>query len=350
MNVESSTTLLEDVILVHQALPEINLDEVSTQTTFLGKTLSAPLIIEAITGGHPETVKINATLAEVVEELKLGMGVGSQRAALENKDLEYTYSIVREKAPNAIIIANIGASQLVEGYGVKEVYKAIDMVKADAIAIHLNACQEAIQPEGNTRFKGVLNRIKEIIETVDKPVIVKEVGNGISRETAEKLVEVGVKYIDVAGLGGTNWVLVEKYRALNMGRRDLAEIAETFTHWGIPTAASIVEVRSVSKDITIIASGGIRTGLDIAKAIALGADIAGFALPALKWAIQGNLREKILKVIQELKMAMFLTASRNINELKRAKIVIKGVLREWLICRGININSYLSTGRARGFR
>jgi len=339
--------MLEDVILIHQASPEINLNEVSTKTMFLGKTLSAPLIIEAMTGGHPETVKINATLAEVVEELKLGMGVGSQRAAIEDEKLEYTYSIVREKAPNAVIIANIGAPQLAKGYGVKEAQKAIDMVKADAIAVHLNAAQEAIQPEGDTKFRGVLEKIKELVETIKEPVIVKEVGNGISREVAMKLIDVGVKYIDVAGLGGTSWILVEKYRALSRGKSELAETAKTFSNWGIPTAASIVEVRSVSRDVVIIASGGIRSGLDMAKAIALGADITGFALPALKWALQGNLKRKIKQMIHELKIAMFLTSSRTIHDLRHARIIIKGALREWLICRGININDYLSR-RCRG--
>ena len=210
-----ATAGFEDIQLVHRALPEIDRQKINISTSFLGKKLSAPLIVGAMTGGTEEATKINASIAEAVEKLGLGMGLGSQRAAIEDQKLEKTYEIARKKAPTAFLIANIGGVQLVHGYGLKEVKKAIEMIDADALAIHLNALQEAIQPEGQTNFKGILAKITEIAGELDKPVIVKETGCGISAEDAKALEAAGVKAIDVGGVGGTSFAAVEYYRSTN---------------------------------------------------------------------------------------------------------------------------------------
>ena len=210
---KKATSGFEDIQLVHRALPEVDREKISLSTSFLGKKFSAPLIVGAMTGGTEEATKINASIAEAVEKLGLGMGVGSQRAAIEDEKLEKTYSVARKKAPTAFLIANIGGVQLVHGYGLKEVKKAVEMIDADALAIHLNAVQEALQPEGQTNFKGVLAKISEIAGELDKPVIVKETGCGISAEDAKALEAAGVKAIDVGGVGGTSFAAVEYYRS-----------------------------------------------------------------------------------------------------------------------------------------
>ncbi|MCD6511480.1 MAG: type 2 isopentenyl-diphosphate Delta-isomerase [Thaumarchaeota archaeon] len=322
-----ATTLLECVKLIHNALPELSFDEIDLSTEFLGHKFSFPILIDSMVGGSPKAKELNRNLALAAEELGIGMGVGSQRAALEDEGLAESYKVVREVAPNAFVMANIGAAQL-KSMKKRELKKLIDMVKADALAIHLNPLQELIQPEGETDFRGVLEKIDEISDLV--PVIVKEVGAGISREVAIKLELAGVSAINVAGLGGTSWAGVESLRARGIDERK-EMLGELLWDWGIPTAASLIEVRNAVK-IPVIASGGLRNGLEVAKCIALGADMTGMADPLLKAASKS--KEEVVKFLKdralELKAVMFLVGAKNVEELKGARYVITGELAEWL--------------------
>jgi len=342
---KKTTTGFEDIQLIHRALPELNLEEIDLTTEVFGHKFSAPIMISSITGGAEEALKINASIAEAVEDLGLGMGVGSQRAALENPNLRRTYTIVRKKAPNAFLAANIGTPQIIRDYTIKELEKAIEMIEADALIIHLNPLQEAIQPEGEAFYLGALGKIRKITENLDVPVIVKETGAGIAAEDAKKLKEAGVAGIDVAGAGGTSWAAVECYRANQ--RRDYfaEEVGKKFWDWGIPTAVSLVEVVQ-SVDLSVIASGGVRSGLDIAKAIGLGADLAGFALPILRPAMEGGekVKEKIKIIIQQLRTSMFLVGADSMERLKETPLVVLGKTAEWLKIRGFDIESYARRG------
>ena len=324
---EGKTTWLEYVELIHRALPELDLDEISTETSFLGETFGMPFLVEAMTGGIPEAVEINGNLAEAAERFSIPMEVGSQRAALEDKKLEYTFRVARERASKLFLIANLSGVQLAKD-GVEVAEKAVEMIEADAISIHLNPLQELIQPEGSTRFKGVLKLIERVCEKLDVPVIVKEVGCGISSEVAKMLEGVGVKAIDVAGAGGTCWAKIEMLRLREDDEK--REIAKTFLDWGMPTAASIIEVSS-AVSIEVIGSGGIRSGIDIAKALSIGADMAGAAHPLLRPATESV--ESVARVLRrlrsELRMAMFLTGCKDVDELKKSPHVILGPLLEW---------------------
>ena len=333
---KNATTGFEDIQLVHRALPEIDKQKINLSTTFLGKKFSAPLIVGAMTGGTEEATKINSTIAEVVEDLHLGMGVGSQRAAIEDPKLEKTYKVARKKAPTAFLIANIGGIQLVHGYGLKEVKKAVEMIDADALAIHLNALQEAIQPEGQTNFRYVLAKITEIAGELDKPVIVKETGCGISAEDAKMLEVPGVKAIDIGGVGGTSFAAVEYYRAT-----DGKIIDEAFWDWGIPTAVSLIETTQSVK-IPVIASGGIRSGLHIAKSIALNASLAAVSQPVLEAAVKGVKETQVMLscYIDELRNAMFLAGAENLEALAKVPLVATGKTAEWLNIRGFDTSSY----------
>jgi isopentenyl-diphosphate delta-isomerase len=328
----------KDVRFVHMSLPEIDLSDIDIHTKFLKHRLLAPLVIESITGGTPQAKKINSNLAEAAEDLGVAIGVGSQRAALENSNLIDTYSIVRDKAPSVPVLANLGAPQLLDENAVDYAREAIEMLHANALIIHLNALQEAVQPEGQTNFKEVFKKLSEISKKIDVPLIAKETGAGISFEMAKYLKSVGVKIIDVGGLGGTSWAAVEYYRASKVKKENKAKLGKTFWDWGIPTVASLVEVSSIRGMISI-ASGGVRTGLDVAKAIALGANIAGMALPLLKPATQDSIKVKRVlgNVIQELNTAMFLTGAKDIESLRNMPVVIYGPIKEWLIQRGFNI-------------
>jgi len=330
-----------DVTLIHNALPEINKNEIDLSINLFGCRLNAPLIIEPMTGGTFKAIKINASLAEAAEKLKIGIGVGSQRAALEDPSLKKTYTIVREKASTTLVLANIGCSQILGEEGIEKAKEAVEMINANALTIHLNSLQESIQPEGETKFKGVLNAISQVIKKLNVPVIIKETGAGISMEVAKKLENIGVKFVDIAGLGGTSWASVEYYRAKANSNKILEALGKTFWDWGIPTVASLIEVKSSTK-IKVIASGGIRTGLDAAKSIALGAEAVGLALPLLKHAIKGVKQTmQFLKIIiEELKTAMFLTGSKNLIELKNVPVVISGETAIWLFERGINLNNF----------
>jgi isopentenyl-diphosphate delta-isomerase len=337
---KKATAGFEDIQLVHRALPEVDREKISLSTSFLGKKLSAPLIVGAMTGGTKEATRINASIAQAVENLHLGMGVGSQRAAIEDRKLEDTYAIARKKAPTAFLIANIGGVQLAHGYGLKEAKKAIEMIEADALAIHMNALQEAVQPEGQTNFKGVLAQIAEIAGELDKPVIVKETGCGISAEDAKALESAGVKAIDVGGVGGTSFAAVEYYRSTN-GKT----MGEAFWNWGIPTVVSLIETAQTVK-IPILASGGIRTGLDIAKSLALNASLASLSQPVLEAAVKGatETQELLSCLIDEIRNAMFLVGAQNVDALSKVPLVINGKTAHWLSTRGFNIQKYAQRG------
>ncbi|HUT16936.1 MAG TPA: type 2 isopentenyl-diphosphate Delta-isomerase, partial [Acidobacteriota bacterium] len=333
-----ATAGFEDVQFIHRALPEIDKHKIDLSTTVFGHKFSAPLIVGAMTGGTAEATRINAAVAEAVEKLQLGMGVGSQRAAIENSKLEKTFSVVRKKAPTAFLIANIGGVQLVHGYGLKEVKKTVEMIDADAVAIHLNALQEAVQPEGQTNFKGVLAKIGEIAEELDKPVIVKETGSGIAAEEARKLEAAGVKAIDIGGTGGTSFAAVEYYRAKGQENSMQHFLGDAFWDWGIPTVVSLAEITQTVK-IPVIASGGVRTGRDVAKALALNASLASVSQPALQAAVKGakDTENMLSLLIEELRNVMFLVGVEKVENLAKTPVVVTGKTAEWLKTRDFNV-------------
>lgn len=337
----NATPGFEDIQLVHRALPEVNKAKINLSTTFLGKKFSAPLIVGAMTGGTEQAIQINSSIAQAVEKLGLGMGVGSQRAAIEDQKLEETYSITRKMAPNAFLIANIGGVQLVHGYGLKEVKKVVEMIDADAVAVHLNALQEAVQPEGQTNFKGVLAKIAEIADALDTPIIVKETGAGISAEDAKALEDAGVKAIDVGGVGGTSFAAVEYQRTST--KQNLC--GEPFWDWGIPTAVSLIETVQTVK-LPVIASGGLRSGTDITKALALNASLASISQPILQSAMKNakETEDKLCCLIEELRNALFLVGAEKIIDLPKIPVVITGKTGEWLLARGFNLQKYAKRG------
>ncbi|HUE99872.1 MAG TPA: type 2 isopentenyl-diphosphate Delta-isomerase [Anaerolineales bacterium] len=274
------TTGLEKYHFVHEALPELDLERVDPSLSLFGKQLAAPILISSMTGGTAEAETINLRLAEAAQEMKIAMGVGSQRAAIENPEQTKTFQ-VRRVAPDILLFANLGAVQLNYGYGIDQCRQAVEMIKADALILHFNPLQEAVQDAGDTNFAGLAAKIEEICKKLEVPVIAKEVGWGISERTAKLLADCGVQAIDVAGAGGTSWSQVEMYRAPDEFTRQLAA---TFVGWGIPTSDSILNVKKAVPDMTIFASGGIKDGLDIAKCIALGATLGGMAGQFLKAA------------------------------------------------------------------
>jgi isopentenyl-diphosphate delta-isomerase len=340
-----ATAGFEDVQFVHRALPEVDKAKIDLSTTVFGHKFSAPLIVGAMTGGTEEATRINAAIAEAVETLQLGMGVGSQRAAIENPKLAKTFSITRKKAPTAFLIANIGGIQLVHGCGVKEVKKAVEMIDADAVAVHLNALHEAVQPEGQTTFKGVLAKICEVAGEIDKPVIVKETGAGIAAEDAKKLEKAGVKAIDVGGTGGTSFAAVEYHRTTEQENSLRHFLGDVFWDWGIPTVVSLVETTQTVK-IPVIASGGVRSGTDIAKSLALNACLGSGCQPALEAAVKGaKATEKLLSfLIAELRNVMFLVGAAKVQNLARVPVVVTGKTAEWLKTRGFNVEDYAKRG------
>lgn len=307
-DVEAGDAGFGGITLKHHALPEVDYERIDLSTKFLGHKLNFPLMIEGITGGAKQSREINRGLAKVAQKFGIGFGVGSQRAAIEDKRLEDTYK-VRDVAPDIFLVANLGAVQLNCGYGIKDCRKAVEMIDADALALHVNPVQEVIQPEGDKNFSGLISKINEIARKLGKPVIVKAVGDGISAETARRL---KVAAIDVGGVGGTHWSRVEGFR----GDESTRSIGESFAGWGIPTVDCIREVSKLG--VPTIASGGVRSGVDVAKSIALGADLAGMALPVLRaWNIGGSneVEEYMQKVLTELRIAAFLTGSKNVREL-----------------------------------
>jgi isopentenyl-diphosphate delta-isomerase len=335
------TTGFEDVHLIHNALPDIDREKIDTSQFVFNHKFSAPIFVGAMTGGTKKSVKINSAIALAVEELNIGMGVGSQRIAIDDPKVEFSFRIVREKAPTAFIIANIGGPQLVSKYGLKEARRAVEMLQANALAIHLNALQEAVQPEGDTNYSGLINRIRELAQELDVPIIVKETGAGIASEEAKMLEDAGVAGIDVAGVGGTSWAAVEYYRAKANQNYFDQRLGKTFWDWGIPTVSSLIETVN-SVDLPVISSGGIRNGIDVVKSLALGARLSSASFPFLDPAIRDS--EDVKKVLNyligELRNAMFLVGADSIIRLKNIPVVLTGKTAEWLKSRGFQPEIY----------
>ncbi len=300
---------------VHEALPEISLDEIDLSCSFLGKPLAAPLLVSCMTGGTGSATSINRHLAEGAERARIALGVGSQRKALEDRDTTSTFE-VREAAPTVPLLGNLGAVQLGYGYGIDECRQAVEMIDADGLALHLNPLQEAIQPEGQCDFRDLLPKIGAVARELEVPVVVKEIGCGISGETGRRLFDAGVRIIDSAGLGGTSWARIEAARA------DDLDLGELFADWGVSTPDSIRQLAAI-EGLSVIGSGGIRSGVDVAKAIALGADLVGLAQPFLSPAMESadKVYDKIQRVLQELRIAMFCVGARNLRELRNTPLV-----------------------------
>jgi isopentenyl-diphosphate Delta-isomerase len=315
------TTGLDALHFVHEALPEVNLDEIDLSQVLFGRPVRSPILISSMTGGTQEASNINRILAEAAQTAGIAMGVGSQRAALEQSQQTETFA-VRKYAPDALILANLGAVQFNYGYGVEHCQRAVDMVEADGLFLHLNSMQEAIQPGGDTRFGGLLAKIEKVCRALPVPVIIKEVGWGISDRTARLLGEAGVAAIDVAGAGGTSWTQVEMYRLKDPKR---ARIAAAFRDWGIPTSQSIQMVRQALPEMKIFASGGLKSGVDIAKCIALGAALGGMAGPFLKSASGADPLQATLELIdeyqEEIRICMFGIGAANMAGLQSARLV-----------------------------
>ncbi len=313
------TTGLEHYRFIHHALPEINLQDVDPHASLFGKEVSFPLFISSMTGGTSQAAKINQVLAEAAQATKIAMGVGSQRIALENPELASTFQ-VRRFAPDILLFANLGAIQLNYGYGIDECQRAVDMLGADALILHFNALQEALQKEGQTRFEGLINKLENLCNVLPIPVIAKEIGWGFCKTDVSLLVNAGISAIDVAGAGGTSWSQVEMYRAKDDTLRDLAA---SFSDWGIPTAEAILNAIEIAPGFPLLASGGLRNGVDIAKCIALGAHLAGMAGPFLKTAalsLEATVR-LINLVKDEFVICMFSTASKALDQLREDKLL-----------------------------
>lgn len=313
------TTGMEEYFFLHQALPELNLADVDTSQELFGKDLKTPLLISSMTGGTARAREINRTLARGAQIAGLAMGLGSQRAAIEDPDLADTY-YVRDVAPDILLFANLGAVQLNYGYGLEECRRAVDMAGADALILHFNALQEAVQPEGDGDFSSLLPKVKELCRKVDVPVIAKEVGWGFDEETARRLADAGVAAIDVAGAGGTSWSQVEMHRAPTAR---LARVAGAFIGWGIPTAISIQLCRLGAPELPIFASGGIKTGIDVAKSIALGATVAGLAGDFLR-AADNMGTEGVVElagaITDELRVTMFCSGASTLAQLGETRL------------------------------
>jgi len=314
----SSGTGLDRYRFIHNALPELDIAEIELGTTLLGKRLKAPILISSMTGGFDLARKVNRNLAKAAQQLGVAMGVGSQRVAIEEPSVADSFQ-VRDLAPDILLLSNLGAVQLNYGYTVEQCRAAVRMIHADGLILHLNVLQEAVQPEGNRNFKGLGEKIATVCRELEVPVVAKEVGSGISADVAVRLRSAGVRAIDVAGRGGTSWYAVEAKRAASRGRPpDTA-----FADWGIPTEEALASVRKAVPDLELIASGGIRTGLDIAKSIALGADTAAFGQPLLASALESadKVVEFLSNIIYEIKIAMLCVGARDLDALKKIPLV-----------------------------
>jgi isopentenyl-diphosphate Delta-isomerase len=313
------TTGLEKYRFLHQALPEIDLNDIDTTISLFGKTLSAPILISSMTGGAEMASRINRRLAEAAQEHNIAIGLGSQRAALKNPELAYTYQ-VRDIAPDILLFGNIGAVQLNYSYTVAECQRCVDMIDADALILHFNVLQEAVQPEGDTNFAGLLNKVEAVCKALSVPVIAKEVGWGFSEQNVRDLANAGVAAIDVAGSGGTSWSEVEYHRAPTSLH---ARIASAFADWGIPTADAIQYAVKGAPNLPIIASGGLRDGIDIAKSIALGAHLGGIAGPFLKAADHSTeaVNEFIVELKHHIRIAMLCTGAATIHNLHQVPLL-----------------------------
>ncbi len=312
------TTGLEKYRFIHQALPEVDLAAIDTRLSLFGRLLQAPVLISSMTGGTAEAARINRNLARAAQVHRVALGVGSQRAALEHPELAATFQVRRE-APDILLFANLGAVQLNYGYTVEHCRRAVAMIEADALILHLNPLQEALQPEGDTRFSGLVAKIEAVCRALEVPVVVKEVGWGISEQAARMLADAGVAAIDVAGAGGTSWSQVEMHRAATAMQRQLAA---AFVDWGIPTAESVLAVRRAAPHLPVFASGGLRTGIDIAKSIALGATLGGMAGRLLAAAAESAeaAAEALRLIIQELRVAMFAAGAADLEALRHTPL------------------------------
>ena len=319
------TTLLECVELIHDALPELNVDDIDTSVQIFGKTLKLPLVVSAMTGGTDRAGRINSQLAGLVEELGLGMGLGSQRPILRNRDSAASYQL-RKEAPTALIFGNIGGVQAAES-GPAGIEELAQIASVDAMCIHLNPAMEVVQPEGDRDFRGVLKNLGESVKGLSVPVIAKETGCGLGPATIKKLHSVGVEHVDVSGAGGTSWVAVETHRA--QGQR--AQLGQQLWDWGVPTGASVLCAAPYMK--TIIATGGIKSAYDAARALALGATCAGIARPILQVLENdgvAGVREWLSQFDRELRAIMLLVGAKNLDELRKAPRLIRGDLQQWL--------------------
>ncbi len=321
---DSLTTGLEHFHFEHQALPEVNLAAVDTSIQLFDKMVAAPILVSSMTGGTDEAYQINHNLALAAQSCGLAMGVGSQRAAIINGETSKTFR-VRDVAPDILLFANIGAVQLNYGFTIDDCHRAVEMIEADALIFHLNPLQEIFQIDGDVNWHGLLDKIAETCATLPVPIVIKEVGWGISGRVARMLIDAGVRAIDVAGAGGTSWSQVEMHR--NPTAR-LQRLGATFRDWGIPTADSMQAVDRVRteldrRDVAIFASGGIRNGLEIAKCVALGADLVGLASPFLKRAVSSPdaVIDEMTLLMDELRIAMFCSGSRNIDALRQPGVL-----------------------------
>ncbi|MDP4083894.1 MAG: type 2 isopentenyl-diphosphate Delta-isomerase [Bacillota bacterium] len=331
LNEKKCSAAFEDIQFVHQSLPDIDVDEIRLDYSIGELPLSSPIFINAMTGGGGDrTYQINKDLSIVAKETGIAMAVGSQMSAIKDSNERYTYQVVRKENPNGIIIANLGSEATID-----YAKMAIEMLEANALQIHLNVIQELTMPEGDRHFTGALKRIEEIVKGIDVPVIVKEVGFGMSGETVAALTSVGVRYIDIGGVGGTNFAQIENKRRENS--------LSFFNEWGIPTAISILEASNYSSNMSIIGSGGIKTSLEIAKSIAIGAEGVGMAGVFLKHLLEKgleSLKNNIEILHEELIFIMAALGARNIPELKKAPLIISGNTYHWLNQRGIDTTKY----------
>ncbi|WP_413161145.1 type 2 isopentenyl-diphosphate Delta-isomerase [Capilliphycus salinus ALCB114379] len=313
------TNGLDRYRFTHCCLPELNRNDIDLTTVFLGKKLGAPLLISSMTGGTAQAKMINQRLAIAAQHFNIAMGVGSQRVAVENPEVADTFA-VRNLAPDILLFANLGAVQLNYNYGLEQCQRVIDILEADALILHLNPLQECIQTEGDTNFRGLLDKINILCNKLPIPVIAKEVGNGISATMATRLLEAGITAIDVAGAGGTSWAKIEGERATDPRQRRLGQ---TFADWGLPTAECIARIRTIDANVPLIASGGLRNGLEVAKAIALGADLAGLAFPFLQAAAESQEAVSTLVDIlkAEISTVLFCTGNRTLTELKQSGVL-----------------------------
>lgn len=313
------TTGLEQYFFMHQALPELDLAAIDTSLSLFGRQLKTPLLISSMTGGTERARSINRTLAEAAQESGIAMGLGSMRAGIEDPGLEPTYQ-VRDVAPDILLFANLGAVQLNYGYGLEQCQRAVDMIDADALILHFNVLQEAVQPEGDGNFSGLLTKIETVCRALPVPVIAKEVGWGFSRESARQLADAGVAAIDVAGAGGTSWSQVEMYRAPTAR---LARVAGAFIDWGIPTAVSLRYCAEAAPGLPLFASGGIRDGIDVAKSIALGATLVGLAGEFLRAADKEGVTgvvELAGALTDELRVAMLCSGAGDLQALSQTPL------------------------------
>ncbi|MGI6318804.1 MAG: type 2 isopentenyl-diphosphate Delta-isomerase [Dethiobacteria bacterium] len=329
----------KDVLFVHNCMPEIDHREINTAVKFCGREMKSPLMINAITGGIGEAAKINRALAAVARKLGIPMAVGSQTAALQDRKAEYSYKVAREENPDGFIAANVSA-----GLSPEEALRAVEMIGADALQLHLNIPQEVMMPEdeGELSFQGYLDNIRNTVLISDVPVIVKEVGCGIAREQAVQIISTGVAALDVGGKGGTNFILIE-------GFRRSGETAHPFLNWGLSTVSSLVEVvYSAGSQVDIVAAGGIRNGLDVAKALSLGASLAGIAGPLVRCYYNGGeeaVEHYLLEIEKQLRQVMLMLGARSVSGLREKPLVILGETAQWLKRRGIDLDRFACRGR-----